>query len=76
MIQVLKKLASLEILLNELKNLRVLYQLKNKKGECQNKDRLKEDVRNFYDTLSNLKENLRLDLDIQNFENHCHLTNC
>ena len=38
----------------------ILYQLKSKKEECQN------------DTLSNLKENLRLDLDIQNFENSCH----
>ena len=41
-------------------------QLKNKKDLCQKEDRLKEDLGNLYDTLSKLKENLRLDLDIQN----------
>ena len=39
------------------------YQLKNK-DECQNEEQLKEDLGNLYITLSNLKENLRLDLDI------------
>ena len=53
----------------------ICYQLKNKKEECQNKDQLKEDLGNLYDTLSNLKENLRLDLDLQNFENQCHSFN-
>ena len=40
-------------------------------------DQLKEDLGNdnLYDTLSNLKQNLRLDLDIQIFENQCHSVN-
>ena len=51
------------------------YQFKNKKDVFQNEDHLKEDLGNRYDTLSNLKENLRLDLDIQNFQNRCHSVN-
>ena len=51
------------------------YQLKNKKDVCQNEDHLKEDLENLYDTLSNSKENLRLDLDIQTFQNQCHSVN-
>ena len=51
------------------------YQLKNKKDVCQNEDHLKEDLGNLYDTLSNSKENLRLHLDTQNFQNQCHSVN-
>ena len=51
------------------------YQLKNKRDVCQNDKQLKEDLGNFYDTLSNLKQNLRLGLDIQNSENQCHSVN-
>ena len=51
------------------------YQLKNKKDECQNEKQLKEKLGNLHDALLNLKENLRLDLNIQNFENQCHSVN-
>ena len=53
------------------------FSLKNKKDECQSVDQLKQDLGNdnLYDTLSNLKQNLRLNLDIQNFENQCHSVN-
>ena len=49
----------------------ICYQFENKKDKCQNDDQLKQDIENdkLCNTLSNLKENLRLDLDIQNFEN-------
>ena len=53
----------------------ICYQLKNKKEECQNEDQLKEDLGNLYNILTNLKENLRLHLDTQNFENQCHSVN-
>ena len=41
----------------------IRYQFKSKRDECQNNDQLKHDITNdnIYDTLSNLKENLRLD---------------
>ena len=49
----------------------IRYQLKNKKIECQNHDELKKyiDKNKLYDALSAAKEKLRLNLDIQNFEN-------
>ena len=53
----------------------IRYKPKNKKEECQNKDQLKEDLGNLYNTLLNLKENLRLDLDTQSFENQCYSVN-
>ena len=34
------------------------HQLKNKNDVCQNKDQLKADLGNLYNTLSSLKENL------------------
>ena len=47
-------------------------QFKNKKDECSI-DELKNDIENdqLYDVLFSTKDNLRLDLDIQNFENQC-----
>ena len=51
------------------------HHLKNKKDVCQKKDKLKEDLGNLYHIILNLKENLKLDLDIQNFENQCHSVN-
>ena len=50
----------------------IRYQFKNKKDKCQNDDQLKQDIENdnLYN-ISNLKRNLRLDLDTQNFENQC-----
>ena len=55
----------------------IRYQLKNKKNECQNDDELKMDIDNdkLYDALSAIKEKLRLDLDILNFENQCFSVN-
>ena len=50
----------------------IRYHLKNKKGECQNEDQLKENLGNLCITSLNLKENWRVDLDIQNFENQCY----
>ena len=52
----------------------IRYQFQNKKDECQNDDQMKQDIENdnLYNTLLNLKENLRLDLDIQYFENQCY----
>ena len=54
----------------------ICYQLKNKKDECSI-DELKSDIENeqLYDTLLSSKDNLRLDLDIQNFENQCFSVN-
>ena len=54
----------------------ICYQLKNKKNEC-GVDELKKDIENdqFYDVLFSAKENLRFDLDIQNFENQCFSVN-
>ena len=54
----------------------ICYQLKNKKDECSI-DELKSDIENdqLYDTLLSRKDNFRLDLDIQNFENHCFSVN-
>ena len=50
----------------------IRYQFKNKKDECSI-DELKNDIENdqLYDVLFSTKDNLRLDLDIQNFENQC-----
>ena len=51
--------------------------LKNKKIDCQNNDELKKDIDNdkLYEVLSATKEKLRLDSDIQNFENQCFSVN-
>lgn len=51
------------------------HQLENKNDVCQSQDQLKEDLGNLYDTLSKLKDNLRLDLDTQNLENQCQPVN-
>ena len=55
----------------------IQYQLRNKKNECQNDDELKKDIDNdkSYDALFAAKDKLRLDLDIQNFENQCFSVN-
>ena len=52
--------------------LAICNQLKNKKDECRI-DELKSDIENdqLYDAILSRKDNLRLDLDIQNFENQC-----
>ena len=52
----------------------IRYHLKNKKEECQNEDQLKENLENLCITSLNLKGNWRVDLDIQNFENQCQLS--
>ena len=54
----------------------IRYQLKNKKNECGVAE-LKKDIENdqLYDVLFLAKENLRFDLDIQNFENQCFSVN-
>ena len=46
--------------------------IERKKEECQNEDQLKENLENLCITSLNLKENWRVDLDIQNFENQCY----
>ena len=50
----------------------IRYQFKNKKDECSI-DALKNDIENdqLYDVLFSTKDNLRLDLDTENFENQC-----
>ena len=54
----------------------ICYQLKNRKDE-RSIDELKSDIENeqLYDTLLSSKDNLRLNLDIQNFENQCFSVN-
>ena len=56
--------------------LAIRNQLKNKKDECSI-DELKSDIENdqLYDAILSRKDNLRLDLDIQNFENQCLTVN-
>ena len=51
-------------------------QFKNKKDECSI-DELKSDIENdqLYDAILSRKDDLRLDLDIQNFENQCFPVN-
>ena len=55
----------------------IRYQLKNKKNRCQNDNELKKDIDKdkLYDALCTIKEKLRLDLDIVNFENQCFSVN-
>ena len=55
----------------------IQYQFKNKKNECDNDDKLKKYIDNdqLYDALSEVKEKLSLNLDIQNFENQCFSVN-
>ena len=50
----------------------ICYQFENKKDECSI-DELKNDIENhqLYDVFFSTKDNLRLDLDIQNFESQC-----
>ena len=52
--------------------LAICNQLKNKKDECRI-DELKSDIENdqLYDAILSRKDNFRLDLDFQNFENQC-----
>ena len=54
----------------------ICYQFENKKDECSI-DELKNDIENhqLYDVLFSTKDNLRLDLDIQNFESQCFSVN-
>ena len=54
----------------------IYYQLRNKKDECSI-DELKSNIENdqLHDALLSRKDNLRLDLDIQNFENQCFSVN-
>ena len=59
----------------------ILYDLRHKnkncKDTCDSDDQLKRDIENdkLFEALSKAKVNLRLDLDIQNFENQCYLVN-
>ena len=61
--------------------IQILYDLrfkkKNSKDACESDDQLRKDIENdkFYEALSKLKLDLRLDLDIQTFENQCYLVN-
>ena len=50
---------------------------KNLKNECVSGDKLKKDLEDdeINDKLFAAKEKLRLDLDVQNFENHCFSVN-
>ena len=55
----------------------ILYDLrfkkKNSKDACESDDQLRQDIENdkLYEELSKSKLDLRLDLDIQTFENQC-----
>ena len=55
----------------------IQYQLKNKKNECQKDNEFRMDIDNnkHYDALLTIKEKLRLDLAILNFENQCFSLN-
>lgn len=61
--------------------IQILYDLrfkkKNSKDACESDDQLRKDIENdkFYEALSKSKLDLRLDLDIQTFENQCYLVN-
>lgn len=49
----------------------------NYKDACESDDQMKQDSENdkLFEALSKAKLDLRLDLDIQNFEIHCYLVN-
>ena len=48
----------------------------NKFDSCDQDDKIKEDIgAEIFDKLNQLKESLRLDLDILNFENQCFQIN-
>ena len=50
--------------------------LKEKSDFCENDDEIKTDIGiELFDELNQIKENLRLDLDIMNFENQCFQIN-
>ena len=53
------------------------YKKKNIKDTCDRDDQLKQDIENdkFFEALSKAKVDLRLNVDIQNFENQCFLVN-
>ena len=61
--------------------IQILYDLrfkkKNSKDACVSDDQLRQDIENdkLYEELSKSKLDLRLDLDIQTFENQCYLVN-
>ena len=61
--------------------IQILYDLrfkkKNSKDACESDDQLRQDIENdkLYEELSKSKLDLRLDLDIQTFENQCYLVN-
>ena len=54
----------------------IRFQLMNKFDSCDRDDKIKEDIgAEIFDELNQLKESLRLDLDILNFENQCFQIN-